>query len=380
MGHSLLIITNLITPYRIDYFNALSKKLGENNFYVLFYYEKWKVLPWHIEADNIKFNHLFLEEEYGNRIGILKLIKILIPLSFSNVLLAGHSIYSIITLIIFKVKHAKVFLWTEEREKPKGSKKLQGIENNNKVNIITDRIKNHIRYLIRKYSLPFFDSIVSVSELSKNYFIEQYNISPDKINVVLQTNTIPCSKKQNKKINHKIKFLYVGKLEKYKYVDFLIECFNRLNKNYLKNISLSIYGEGSERNILNLTIEKNGLNKIIRLGKFIESRKELEKIYLSHDVFIIGSHETFGVVLIEALSAGLVLLSSSEVGAANDVIKQGENGYIFNHLDSNDCIDKLGKIINTPYLHTMKNNSLKIAENYYVDNLAEKMKNIIHQY
>lgn len=62
--------------------------------------------------------------------------------------------------------------------------------------------------------------------------------------------------------------------------------------------------------------------------------EELATAYASADIFVFPSaHESFGLVLIEALASGIPVITS-RVGGAEDVIQHGETGYIFDVEDT----------------------------------------------
>ena len=65
--------------------------------------------------------------------------------------------------------------------------------------------------------------------------------------------------------------------------------------------------------------------------------ERLSQAYASADIFVFPSRlETFGLVVMEAMAAGLPVVAS-RVGGVDDVVSEGETGYVF---DSGD-VDKL---------------------------------------
>jgi glycosyltransferase involved in cell wall biosynthesis len=56
---------------------------------------------------------------------------------------------------------------------------------------------------------------------------------------------------------------------------------------------------------------------------------ELAQRYVEADVFaLLSRHEPWGVVVNEAAASGLPLVLSDRVGAAHDLLRDGENGYV----------------------------------------------------
>ena len=57
--------------------------------------------------------------------------------------------------------------------------------------------------------------------------------------------------------------------------------------------------------------------------------------------------ETFGLVLIEAMAAGLPVVTS-RVGGVDDMVRPGVNGYVFNVGDVRGMIDGVRAILADP--------------------------------
>ena len=59
------------------------------------------------------------------------------------------------------------------------------------------------------------------------------------------------------------------------------------------------------------------------------SQEQLAQRYVDADVFaLLSRHETWGVVVNEAAASGLPLVLSDRVGAAHDLLRDGENGFV----------------------------------------------------
>jgi glycosyltransferase involved in cell wall biosynthesis len=60
----------------------------------------------------------------------------------------------------------------------------------------------------------------------------------------------------------------------------------------------------------------------------------LARAYVAADVFaLLSLHETWGVVVNEAAASGLPLLLSDRVGAARDLLQDGESGFLVDTED-----------------------------------------------
>jgi glycosyltransferase involved in cell wall biosynthesis len=79
--------------------------------------------------------------------------------------------------------------------------------------------------------------------------------------------------------------------------------------------------------------------------------EELAQRYVDADVFaLLSRHETWGVVVNEAAASGLPLVLSDRVGAARDLLRDGENGYLVPADDVAAAAAALGRIVSDPEL------------------------------
>ena len=100
-------------------------------------------------------------------------------------------------------------------------------------------------------------------------------------------------------------------------------------KNQKIKIHLVFMGDGALRLELEKYVEKNNLKNIHFVG--FKNQTELPKYYAMADVFILpsGVGETWGLMVNEAMCFGLPVIVSDIVGCGFNLVKQGENGYIF---------------------------------------------------
>jgi glycosyltransferase involved in cell wall biosynthesis len=124
--------------------------------------------------------------------------------------------------------------------------------------------------------------------------------------------------------------LYVGRLAGVKGVDVLIEAVRRISK-VRADIGLLIVGEGPERKRL----EKRAQNspQVFVLGFY--DWKDLPRFYGAADLFVLPSlREPWGLVVNEAMASGLPVIATRKVGAAQDLIIEGQSGYVVPENDA----------------------------------------------
>ena len=156
-------------------------------------------------------------------------------------------------------------------------------------------------------------------------------------------------------------FLNIGHLDKKKNQAGLIKTFSNLfngNQKY----QLKIVGQGIEFTVLqNLINELKINNQVHLLGK--KSREEIKEIIHSSDCFVLSSKfETFGVVLIEAMSCGLSVLSTKS-GGPESIISNDALGILCEHDElEKGLIDITNKFFDP-----------KMIRNYVLNNFSEKI-------
>lgn len=120
-------------------------------------------------------------------------------------------------------------------------------------------------------------------------------------------------------------FLYVGRIIPHKNVEFLIKEFLKSFDSH-SNVYLKIVGDGESLKELQHRY-KTKQNIIFEGAK---SGVDLIKAYHSSHVLVIPSlSEPWGLVVNEALSAGLPVLASDRVGAIYDLIYDKNTGLVF---------------------------------------------------
>jgi len=91
-------------------------------------------------------------------------------------------------------------------------------------------------------------------------------------------------------------------------------------------------GDGDLRGAVEARVAALGLDSVKLLG--FRSQRELAALYDLCDLFALPSErETWGLVVNEAMNAGRAVLASDRVGAARDLVREGENGATFAYGD-----------------------------------------------
>jgi glycosyltransferase involved in cell wall biosynthesis len=139
-----------------------------------------------------------------------------------------------------------------------------------------------------------------------------------------------------------VRLLYVGRLLPRKGVDLLLSAFNRLAP--LADVTLSIVGDGPLRSELQAIQSPLARDRTIWHGK-LPNEQAIAQMGLA-DLFVLPSrYEPWGLVVNEAMAAGLPVIAHRHVGAALDLIVPNSTGWIFDHLSTDDLFQSLHRAI-----------------------------------
>lgn len=137
----------------------------------------------------------------------------------------------------------------------------------------------------------------------------------------------------------------VGRLERQKRVDLLIDAFYALNKKF-GDYKLLIYGDGKEKAKLNKQIKKLHLeNKVILKGRVKSIPDEINNATL----FVLASdYEGMPNALLEAMALSLPVISTNSTEVISSIIDNHVNGIIVNKNDKSDLVKKIEFVLDNP--------------------------------
>lgn len=165
-----------------------------------------------------------------------------------------------------------------------------------------------IKTLYPKADIVVANSIGNSIDLQNNFNVNKLKIINNPINRII---------KQKVKKNDTFTFITIGRLDKGKNHQLIIEAMQNIDAN------LYIIGDGELKNQLTAQIEKLNLkNKVFLLGE----QNDPFKYLLKSDCFIFSSnHEGFPNVLLEALSCELPIISTDCQSGPREILAPNSN-------------------------------------------------------
>ncbi|MBA3315522.1 MAG: glycosyltransferase family 4 protein [Planctomycetota bacterium] len=142
------------------------------------------------------------------------------------------------------------------------------------------------------------------------------------------TDTEPFRRRPAKagQVAGRLRLLFCGQLIARKGVDVLLSAFHRVSRNH-PNAELVLAGEGPLRKELEASIAPHLRDRVRFVG--FQPIESLPDLFADADLFVLPSrHDGWGVVVNQALAAGLPVVASDAVGAALDFVSGCGTGIV----------------------------------------------------
>lgn len=232
-------------------------------------------------------------------------------------------------------------------------------------NNFLDKLKIKYREYREKSYITKYDKFLVLTEEDKQAW------GDERIKVV--NNPLPFDSEEVSNCKNK-KIISIGRLDEQKGFDILIDVWKKVNAKHPDWI-LEIYGEGSLRKKLQEKIDLLNLEDSLILKG---NEKNIQSKYLENSIYVMSSrYEGFGMVLIEAMSCGLPLISFDCPCGPKDIIKDGENGFLVEFGNIEEMAEKINYLIeNEEKRIEMGKKSKELSYNYSEEKIMNQWKEL----
>lgn len=161
----------------------------------------------------------------------------------------------------------------------------------------------------------------------------------------------------------------VSRLSNEKNVDFLVNAAAGLRATLGQPFTLLIIGDGHERLRLQQRIDTMGLNGCVRLLGSVP-QESMPTYYRLGDIFVFASKsETQGMVILEAMAAGLPVVAIRSSGI-DDVVQEGVNGFKTreNQAQWQGCVRRL--VLDKDLRRELSEHALDTARDHSIEQCA----------
>jgi glycosyltransferase involved in cell wall biosynthesis len=362
----LLYLNYTPSPYRVDFFNEFSKFCDLT---VLYYFDQFEDRTWSIKdkEHHYKWHILFPKNKYSIS-GFRNLVKFLTSRNFDIIIVGGYALPAeIFSIFVLKLLGKKFVLNTDG-----------GFIN-------TSCYKNFAKKILIRSASWWLSSGKNATQTLAYYGAKQdrifeYHFSSVFANEIAQEKLSEAQKKLLRdSLNipeYKVVIISIGQYISRKGFEYLMDAIQIINNH---NIIVYAIGEGPLRNHYSEKIKRLNLNDSI----FLNGQMSKDKILgycKSADMFILPSLEDiWGLVINEAIACGLPVITTERVGAAYNLVKSGENGFIIPPKNSGILAEKINEILLDGKLNLFSKKSLEIAQAYTIEQMALDHAHIIDQ-
>jgi glycosyltransferase involved in cell wall biosynthesis len=321
----LAIITEIIAPYRIPVFNALTLR-REIDLHVIFLSENDPSLrQWRVYKDEIKFQYDVLPS-WRQRLGRYNILINRGVLSTLNqirpdaVLCGGYNYLASWESVYWaKVHRVPLLLWSESTalDRRRGHR-------------LVEFMKARFLRLCRAFVVPGRSSLKYLKDLGIPD--ERVFTAPNAVDTPLFAALAEEARRAEFQVHarHFLPlryFLYVGRLVQAKGVFDLLEAYAQLDEQIRDKVGLVFVGDGADRRELMERASQIARGKIQFPG-FVH-REGLPEFYALAEALIFPTHsDTWGLVVNEAMSCSLPVIVTSVAGCAVDLVQDGWNGFV----------------------------------------------------
>lgn len=232
--------------------------------------------------------------------------------------------------------------------------------------------------VLERIASRYCQKIICVSEYDRNLAL-RYKIAPPEKLITIH-NGIEIDKKffssQIYSIGSKIKIVFVGRLCRQKDPLLLISVFNELDPKLKENLEILIIGDGEKKKKLEKFIQKNKIEKKVKLLGFLPREQVLEVLKTSHIFVLTSNWEGFPISILEAMSFGLAVIAS-DVGGIKEIIEEN-CGILVKRGSKEELRIAIEKLILNPDLifEYGKKAKEKVEQFFSLDKMLTKTANI----
>jgi glycosyltransferase involved in cell wall biosynthesis len=321
-----VILNNEIMPYRVPLFEALHNRSDLETLVIFSTARSWD-RTWTIDPASLTFPHRILpgvclhppKSQFSEKRSIYinpTLFLELVRLRPDVIIGYEFSVPTLTALVYARIAHRPLLIWSE-------------------CTALTDSHLTADQHWTRRLIIPRAQGFFGTSSSACRNLIA-LGAPPERVMEAPQVHQVDWIIRQATQAREKRPspdglILYVGSLIERKGIDRLLEAFSRIAANH-PSARLRIVGDGPLRKSLEQKTAQAGLQSRVEFAGFVEPA-DIPSEYAQAAVFVLPSFEdTFAVVVVEAMAAGVPVICSSFAGVST-YLEDGTNSFV---VDPND--------------------------------------------
>lgn len=357
----ILYLTNIPSPYRVDFFNELGKKCELT---VLFerHHAGDRDNRWKSEIFT-HFKTIFLQ---GRKVGVDAsfcpgVVRYLTK-DYDAIILGGYSSPTYMLAIDYMRIRKIPFLLNADG----------GFINKDK----------KIMHYLKRHFISRASGWLSTGEMTDRYLmhygaaksaIYHYPFTSMRKSDLYYPSSVEREKmKRELHIRERVMIISVGRFIPLKGFDFLIKAAGALAHD------CGVYIIGGTPNQTDIENKEAFYATNVHFVDFM-NKENLKKYYIAADIFVFPTlKDVWGLVLNEAMSYGLPCVSSIKANASFELIEDGSSGYLIEPQNTRDMIDKLELLINNQSLRiSMGKKSYEKMKDFTIEKMADRHLEIL---
>jgi glycosyltransferase involved in cell wall biosynthesis len=343
---TVVLITNIPTPYRVPLFGAVASMLESQGIrlHVVFCEKTYARRQFQLNPESFPFRYEIIhggtrtndsdpEKTQFLYSGLFSCLNRIRP---DHIIVSGFSRASLYTLIWKLVMGTSFSIWS-------GTIPERG------------RKSGLLRRLSRKVLVRFTDNFIAYGSLAASY-LESIGAPVDSIHLATNTVDTDFFQKQSalernaietgiKTTSEPIHFLFTGYLVQRKEPETILEAAQLLKERGV-DFRITFVGDGPLKQELMDRVSTSQLNTHVFFAGYVQTDK-LPTYLAQADVFLFQTgFDIWGLVLNEAMAAGLPAIASVHAGATPDLVVEGLTGFQIDYRNTVQLADCMAECIN----------------------------------
>lgn len=344
MKRRLVLITEIIAPYRIPVFNELAAR-SDVDLHVIFLSETDPSLrQWAVYKDEIRFSFQVLPS-FRRRIGKYNLLlnrgmaEALRQSRPDAVVCGGYNYLASWQAARWVRRHrVPLLLWTEST----------AADQRRKTALVENRKRRFLSYC-QGFVVPGVSSRAYLHQLG--IADQKIFTAPNAMDLRLFAESARRARENSDAIRREFDlpgryFLNVGRLVPIKGVADLLEAYARLDPSVRAEVGLVLVGDGAQKAQLAARAAQISPGTV-RFPGFLQ-KDRLPDLYALADAFVFPTlSDPWGFVVNEAMACGLPVIATDVAGCVADLVQDGGNGYVVRPHDIPQLMTALSRIATT---------------------------------
>ena len=362
MKRRLVILTEIISPYRIPLFNTLAQN-AEVDLHVIFLAETDPDLrQWQIHKEGIEFSYQILRSwrrRFGRYNALLNRgVGRALAEAAPDVILCGGYNYVASWQALFWARAYNVpfFLWSESN-----------VQDLRRGHVVVELLKTKFLRRCSGFVVPG-QSALEYLRIQK---VEERTVfvAPNAVDNDFFAAAAKAARRDAVRWRRELDlperyFLFVGRVVREKGVFELLSAYAKLEESMRQQVGLVLVGDGACRPQLELQAASISPG-VVRFAGFAQ-QGQLATHYALAEMLILPTYtDTWGLVVNEAMACGLPVIVSKVAGCAADLVKENWNGLLVEPRDVSSLTSAMRSLADRPDLRaTMGANSMQHISRY----------------